>query len=303
MTHALTPSARSPLRVALSFGLVTLIWGSTWLVIKSQLGLVPASWSVTWRFVVAGMAMVILCLLTGKSLRISSRGHLFALAIGLLQFCLNFNLVYRAEAHLASGLVALTFALLIIANAGLSAMFLGARITSRFALGACLGIGGLALVFARDVFTPGANGGEIGLGMALAVGAVLCAAVANVMQASTIGRSQPLEAGLAWAMGYGTIINAVVAWTLVGPPMFDWSPVYLAGLAYLGILASAVAFSLYYVLIREIGAGKAAYSSVIVPLVAMTWSTLFEGYRWSALSVAGAALALVGLVIALRSRD
>jgi drug/metabolite transporter (DMT)-like permease len=300
--HAPAPQI-SPLRVAISFAVVTMIWGSTWLVIKTQLGVVPASWSVTWRFVVAGLVLLGVCLASGKSLRLNRRGHMFALAIGALQFCLNFNLVYRAEAHLASGLVALSFALLIIPNAVLSAMFLGARITSGFAIGAGLGIAGLALVFARDLLAPGADGGEIGLGMALAIGAVLCAGIANVMQASATGRAQPLEAGLAWAMFYGTILNASVAWALAGPPVFDASPQYIAGVAYLGIIASAMAFSLYYALIRTMGAGKAAYTSVIIPLVAMTLSTAFEGYRWSALAVAGAVLALAGLVVALRSRD
>ncbi|MBC7505797.1 MAG: EamA family transporter, partial [Sandarakinorhabdus sp.] len=298
--HAPAPSPRSPLRSAISFAIVTLIWGSTWLVIKTQLGVVPVSWSVTWRFLVAGTVMVGVCLVTGKRLRLSPQGHLFALAIGLLQFCLNFNLVYRAEVHLTSGLVALTFALLIVPNAVLSALFLGTRITPGFAIGSGLGIAGLALVFARDLFAPGANGGEIGLGMAFALVAVLCAGIANVMQASATGRAQPLEGGLAWAMFYGTAINAAAAWRMSGPPVFDASLTYIAGVAYLGVVASAMAFSLYYRLIREMGAGKAAYTSVIIPLVAMTLSTLFEGYRWSALAVAGAVLALVGLVTALR---
>ena len=297
------PSPRSPLRIAISFGIITLIWGSTWLVIKTQLGVVPASWSVTWRFLLAGVVMAAVCLATGKPLRLSPRGHLFALAIGLMQFSLNFNLVYRAEEHLASGLVALTFALLIIPNTALSAIFLGSRITARFAVGSILGIAGLVLVFARDLLAPGADGAEIGLGLGLAIAAVVCAGVANVMQATQIGRRQPLEPGLAFAMAYGTIINGAVAWALTGPPVFDPSPTYIAGIAYLGIIASALAFSLYYTLIREIGAGKAAYTSVIVPLVAMGLSTAFEGYHWSALAVAGAVLALAGLVVALRSRD
>ena len=300
--HAPAPS-QSPLRTIISFGIVTLIWGSTWLVIKTQLGVVPASWSVTWRFLLAGVVMAAVCLATGKPLRLSPRGHLFALAIGLMQFSLNFNLVYRAEEHLASGLVALTFALLIIPNTALSAIFLGSRITARFAVGSILGIAGLVLVFARDLLAPGADGAEIGLGLGLAIAAVMCAGVANVMQATQIGRRQPLEPGLAFAMAYGTIINGAVAWALTGPPVFDPSPTYIAGIAYLGIIASALAFSLYYTLIREIGAGKAAYTSVIVPLVAMGLSTAFEGYHWSALAVAGAVLALAGLVVALRSRD
>ena len=300
--HAPAPPPRLPVRTMISFAVITLIWGSTWLIIKSQLGVVPPSWSVTWRFLLAGLVMVGVCLVMGKSLRIDARGHVFAIAVGLMQFCLNFNLVYRAEEHLASGLVALSFALLIIPNATLSALFLGTPVTRRFAIGSGLGIAGLTLVFARDLLAPGANSGEIGIGMALAIAAVMCAGVANVMQASATGRAQPLEGGLAWAMFYGTVINAAVAWVRSGPPVFDPSPAYIAGIAYLGIVASAVAFSLYYARIREIGAGKAAYTSVIIPLVAMGLSTAFEGYRWSALAGAGAALAIVGLMVALRSR-
>jgi drug/metabolite transporter (DMT)-like permease len=51
-----------------------------------------------------------------------------------------------------------------------------------------------------------------------------------------------------------------------------------------------------------IGPAKAAYNSVVVPVIAMLLSTLFEGYRWSALAAAGAALAGMGLVIALTAR-
>jgi len=64
-----------------------------------------------------------------------------------------------------------------------------------------------------------------------------------------------------------------------------------------------VTFPLYYRLIREIGAGRAAYHNVLVVIVAMVLSTLLEGYRWSALAAAGAALAMVGLVIALRAKS
>ncbi|MFX6819308.1 EamA family transporter, partial [Acinetobacter baumannii] len=62
-----------------------------------------------------------------------------------------------------------------------------------------------------------------------------------------------------------------------------------------------VAFTLYFQLIRVIGAAKAAYSSVIIPVIAMLFSTIFEHYRWSVVAVAGALLALAGLVIALRA--
>ena len=56
-------------------------------------------------------------------------------------------------------------------------------------------------------------------------------------------------------------------------------------------------------LIREIGAGRAAYHNVLVVIVAMLLSTLLEDYRWSTLAVAGSGLALLGLVIALRAKS
>jgi drug/metabolite transporter (DMT)-like permease len=298
---AATPGRFTP-RLALYFAIITLIWGSTWLVIKTQLGVVPPSWSVAWRFLLGGTVMLAMCLVTGRSLRIGWRGHGFAVFVAAMQFVLNFNLVYRAEQHLPSGLVALSFALLLVPNALLSALFLGQRTTLRFAIGSLIGLTGVGLMVARDLVMPGADPAAILLGLALAFGGVLSASVANVMQASPLGRSLPLEGGLAWSMAYGGVFNAIIAWWLAGPPVIDWSPAYLAGVAYLGIVASAVAFSLYYALIRGLGAGKAAYNGVVVPVVAMALSTVFEAYVWTPLAVAGGALAMVGLVVALRSR-
>ncbi|WP_426166327.1 DMT family transporter [Sandarakinorhabdus sp. DWP1-3-1] len=290
-------------RLLVYFAIITFIWGSTWLVIKTQLGVVPASWAVAYRFLLGGSAMMLMVLVRGKSLRIGGAGHRFALVNAVMQFVLNFNLVYRAEEHVTSGLVALSFALLIVPNALLSAAFLGQRITPRFALGSIMGIGGVALIFARDLMAPGLDTRAVALGLALAIGGVLSASVANVMQATSTGRSLPAEGGLAWSMAYGGLLNAGLAWALAGPPVIDTSPAFLLGLAYLGLVASAVAFSLYYAIIRAVGPGKAAYNGVVVPLVAMALSTVFEGYRWTPLAVAGGALAMVGLVVALRSRS
>ncbi len=287
----------------INFAIVTLIWGSTWLVIKTQLGVVPAAWSVAWRFLIGAVVMLGLCIARRKTLRLTAAQHGFAAVVAVMQFSLNFNLVYRAEQHLTSGLVALAFALLLVPNTLFAAVFLGQRTSGRFAIGSALGLIGVALLFVRDFFLPGANIGEIVLGLLMACGGVLCASIANVMQASPRGRAMPLEGGLAWALGYGGIINFGLAWAMAGSPVFDWSFSYVAGLGYLSVVASAVAFSLYYSLIRDIGPGRAAYSGVVVPVVAMGLSTVFEGYLWSPLAVLGAGMALAGLVIALRGRE
>jgi drug/metabolite transporter (DMT)-like permease len=269
-------------------------------VIRTQLGEVPPSWSVTWRFALGAAVMFGLCLVRGKSLRLTGRQHGFALLVAVSQFVLNFNLVYRSEQYLASGLVSLTFAFLLVTNTALSAAFLGQRVTGRFMIGSAIGLAGVALLFAPDLGKPG--GEQMGLGLALAFGGVFSASIANVLQATPQGRAMPLEAGIAWAMAWGALIDGAVAWGISGPPVISTAPVYLAGLAYLGIAASAVAFNLYYILIRTVGAGPAAWNGVAVPVVAMALSTLLEGYQWTLTAVAGIALALIGLTIALRAK-
>src|ERR1700740_2861015 len=100
--------------VVLPFIIFTAIWGSTWIVIRSQLGTVPPQWSVTYRFVIATIAMASLATWRGESLGLGRKGLLAAAFLGLTQFCLNFNGVYLAERYITSGVVATVFALLLI---------------------------------------------------------------------------------------------------------------------------------------------------------------------------------------------
>src|SRR5688572_1106413 len=93
--------------------------------------------------------------------------------------------------------------------------------------------------------------------------------------------------------------NALFALIVYGAPVVEDRATYWLGVVYLGFFASAIAFTLYFGIIRAIGPGKAAYSSVIVPIIAMAISTAFENYVWSPLAIGGGVLAMVGMVIAL----
>ena len=290
-----------PVRFLLQFAAVTLIWGSTWLVIRDQIGVVPPSWSVAYRFLIAGSVMALVCLVTGRSLKAAVPAHGFFLAMALFQFTLNFNFVYRAEAYVTSGLVAVAFALLVVPNAALAWVFLKQRITLRFAWGAALGIAGVSLLFWQEFGNVGAGGG-VGIGLVLTLLGVISASVGNILQATKRGRSLDVMVTLAWSMLYGGLGNAVFAWAVSGPPTIETTPTYIAGVLYLALAASAIAFTLYYDMIRAVGPARAAYSSVVVPFVAMGLSTLFEGYRWSTLGFIGVGLAVAGLYIALRAR-
>lgn len=296
-----TPNS-ARLAVLLPFAAVTLIWGSTWIVITGQLGVVPPTWSVTYRFLIAGVAMLLWAAGTRQSLRLDARGIGFAVLMGAFQFVLNFNFVYRAEMHVTSGLVAVVFALLLVPNAVLARIFLGQRLGRQLVIGSLIAMAGVGLLFLHEIRRDPAASGEVYLGIGLTLLGVFSASVANVMQATSTAKRYPMATMLGWAMLLGAAMDGAFAWVTTGPPVFDTRPSYIAGVLYLGILGSAVSFPLYFNVLRKIGPAKAAYSSVIIPVLAMLLSTVFEGYRWSLLAVAGALLAGAGLVLALRAR-
>jgi drug/metabolite transporter (DMT)-like permease len=146
-------------------------------------------------------------------------------------------------------------------------------------------------------------GGNVLLGIVLAVGGMLAASIANVVQANDVGRGVPMVSFLAWAALYGTIFDLGYAVVTAGPPQVPTTGAFWAGTAYLAIIGSVVTFPLHYNLVRQIGAGKTAYNGIVTVCVAMLLSTLFEGFKWDALSAGGMALALAGMGLALRSKQ
>lgn len=289
-------------RILIPFLLVSLIWGSTWLVIKDQISEVPPSWSVSYRFIIAAAAMFALAAFKRLPFRLDRTGYLLALILGFFQFTFNFNFVYNAELFITSGLVAVLFALLMVPNAILGRIFLGHKLTAPFLGGSAIAAVGIAMLFWHEYRASPASLEQVLLGAALTFGGIMSASVANVMQAGERLKSYPIITVLAWAMLFGALINVAVSWVTVGPPVYETRAAYWGGIVYLGVIGSVVTFPLYFAMIREIGPGKAAYSSVLVPVVAMILSTIFEGYVWTGLSAGGAVLAMIGLLVALRAR-
>ena len=289
-------------QIALPFVLVALIWGSTWYVITGQIAAVPPSWSIAYRFALATPAMFAVALAMRNPMRLTRGGHLLGVLLGITQFSGNFNFVYRAELHLTSGVVAVMFGMLIVPNALLAWWWLGQKVTPRFFLGSLVAIAGIALLLVHEAQVARLDGNVL-LGVVLAVGGILSASIANVGQASETGRAQPMITLLAFAMLYGTLIDAAIAFALAGPPVFPASREFWAGTAWLAFAGSVVTFPLYWGIVRAIGPGRAAYNGVLVIVVAMLISTFVEGYEWSLLAVAGATLGTLGMIIALRARQ
>ena len=285
--------------IVIPFVIFTAVWGSTWIVIRGQLGTVPPQWSVTYRFMVAALAMAVVAKWKGDDLNIGRKGLLAAAFLGFTQFCVNFNAVYLAERHITSGVVATVFALLLIPATLLGWLMLGHKPSRRFAWSSLVAVSGIVLLFMHEIREHPANGRQIAVGIALTLVGMLGAAIANVTQARPEIRRFPLFALLAWSMAAGAVIDGIIAFAMTGPPSFDPRPSYWLGVLYLALFASVLTFSLYYPVVRKIGPAKAAYSSVLVPIIAMGFSTWLEHYHWNGLTIAGALLALGGMAAAL----
>jgi len=288
--------------IIVPFVIFTGVWGSTWIVIRDQIGTVPPQWSVTYRFIIAAIAMALLAKLKGQSLKMDRGGLIAALVLGVTQFSVNFNSVYAAERFITSGVVATVFALLLIPNSLLAWAFLGQKPNRRFLLAGLVAVAGVALLFVHEIRSSPADGRDIAVGLVLTLIGLLGASSANVYQAGKEATRHPLLALLAWSMAIGAGLDAILAFTVAGPPVVETRLGYWAGVLYLALFGSVLCFALYFPVVRKIGPGKAAYSSVMVPIIAMSLSTLFEGYRWSTLAVAGGVLALGGMLLALAGR-
>tara|TARA_B100001179_G_scaffold227503_1_gene210157 strand:+ start:693 stop:1649 length:957 start_codon:yes stop_codon:yes gene_type:complete len=292
-------------RVILPFVITGTIWGSTWLVITGQIDGVPAAWSVFYRFALATPALFLVAALMKRRLRLTRPEHLLALVVGLFQFSGNFLFVYHAELYVTSGIVAMMFGLLMVPNALFARIFLGEQVKGGFVFGSVVAIIGVSFLLVHEWRAnpdAGVIGGNVVLGIGLAMLGILAASIANVVQANPTGRAVPMVSLLAWAMLYGTIFDFAFAWLTAGPPPVPTALGYWAGIVYLALIGSVVTFPLHYNLVREIGAGRTAYNSILTISVAMLLSTLFEDYRWTWLTASGMALAVIGMVLALRAR-
>jgi drug/metabolite transporter (DMT)-like permease len=284
------------------FAACVTIWGTTWLAITFQLGRVPPEASVGWRFALASLLVSGICLATGRTLRFPLRVHGLLALFGLSMFCLSYLFVYHAESVLVSGLVAVGYSASPLLNLAVSRVAFGTAASGRLALGGLLGIGGVGLVFWPELARFPA--GEPALaGVALTAGAVVSSSVGNVFATLVERRGLDVWQRMAWGMAYGAA-GCLAAAGLRGAPLgFDWTLPYVGSLLYLAVLGSVAAFAAYLTLLERAGAARVGYVGVMVPIVALAVSGVFEGFAWGPLTVLGIAVAVAGNVVVLRRAE
>ena len=281
--------------------ITTLIWGSTWLLIKFQLVLVPPVVSVAWRFALAALMLAAYALARGRTLRFPRADHGWIALQGLLLFGLNYIGVYLSEQYLTSGLVAVVFSLVVFLNALGLRVFFGLPIRPSAILAATLGVAGVALIFGRELLTVSGGGDEL-RGLLFALGATLVASLGNMVATRNYRRGMPVLQLNAWSMLYGALFVLGIALANRQPLLFELSWPYVASLLYLALFGSALAFGAYLTLMGRIGADRAAYTAVAIPIVALLLSTVFEQLRWHVETFIGVAACAGGIALALRGR-
>ncbi len=281
--------------------ITVLIWGSTWLAIKFQLGVVAPELSIAYRFGLAASILIIFSLVRRLPLRFDIKSHGFFVLQGLLLFSLNYILVYLAEGFLTSGLVAIIFSLIIIFNVIFGAIFLGNPIRTRVMIGAVLGLTGLAFVFWPELSSFSLSSLQI-LGLIMAFIATISASLGNVVSARNQRHNLPVIQTNAYGMLYGALFMLLLAFLRGAQLEFDTSPGYIVSLIYLAVFGSVIAFGSYLTLLGRIGLDRAAYVTVLFPVIALLLSTIFEDLQWGVPQLLGVVLILFGNAVLLTKK-
>lgn len=277
--------------------LVVLVWGTTWLALKMQLGVVAVEVSIVYRFALAAALMLAWLALTRQWRLPRGKAVPLVLAQGVCLFSLNFVCFMNAGETLASGLVAVVFSSANLWNALLARIIHGRRLAAHVLVGSALGLSGLIILF-----WPELQHGEHASwrGLAWALGGTLCFSCGNLLSVELQRQGLKPFFTNAWGMLAGAVLLTVYALLTGLKWNFDARWPYTSALVYLAIFGSIVAFTAYLTLVGRLGPEKAAYATVLFPIVALSISALFEGYRFTPLALGGLALVMLGNVLVFR---
>lgn len=292
----------------LLFIIACLIWGSTFFAITLQLGDVAPAVSVVYRFALASALLFAWCARRGDRLLLPWRAQRWMMLQGAATFALSYICTYTSEQYLVSGLVAVLFALMVFWNPLLNRLVFGAALGWRTWAAGSVAIGGVTLLFFHSIhdawaeLRAGGNGPDahflLGLGLALA--ATLASSVGNMVVVKVREQSDNVLLTMAWSMLWGSALVALYVLATGQHFVVPATARYWAGLLWLSILGSVVAFAAYFTLIHRIGSDKAVYIGVVTPVISVLLSIQLEHYRPGAMEWLGMILCLSSVAWALK---
>ena len=285
--------SNSLLFIACSF-----IWGTTWIAINYQIGEMAPALAVAIRFSIAALILGAWCWHKRLSMRFEKHLHYKLLLLGIFFYTLDYSLLYAAQHHIISALLALLSSTIIYVNVVLRRILLGKPIRMEVVIGATFGMFGIGLIFIPEFESMSLQEGIL-IGLLLAMGSFLSASIGNIISERIFDQGMPVVQVNFFAMAYSLPFTysfaLYTADTIQLPSVLSF---YLA-LLYLAVFGSVLAFGAYMKLIQQIGSDKAAYTVLVYPLVALLISTVFEGYQWQVISAVGVLAVLFGNAIAM----
>ena len=243
--------------------------------------------------------MVCICKFKGLSLKFKLGDHGFFIIQGLFLFSLNYLLFYESTFVLTTGLIAVIFTSMLIFNTLNSAILFKTPVSGAFVFAAFLGIMGISLIFLPELQKLHFSKTTV-YAVLLAFAGSFSASLGNMASMRNQRRGIPVLPANTWGMIYGSSATCIYAYTRGSEFNFDFSYPYILSLIYLSVLGTVVAFWSYLTLLGRIGAGNAAYATVVFPIVALVISTLFENYQWSLIALTGVIISLTGNLLVLR---
>jgi drug/metabolite transporter (DMT)-like permease len=290
-------SAPSPFLKALTLGLLTLIWGTTWAAITISLRGIPPFTGVALRFGIAAMLLLAYAHLKGIPLAAAnSRDRRLRILHALLTFCASYGVVFWAEQWVPSSLASVLFATFPLMVAVLANFVLPSeRMTASVLVGTVLGFAGIAVIFAEDFDLLG--GHMVGVAAAVMMISPLAAAVVSVAVKRWGAGMHPVPFN-AVAMALAAGIMGVVAAIVEGHLPMVFSPGPVAAVLYMAVAGTAITFPLYFWLLEHMEARQVALIGYGTPIVALFLGVVFMNESLTTRTLVGSALVVVGVAVA-----
>lgn len=283
-----------------------LFWSATWSIIgltQVNIDLDP-SVSVFIRFILAGFIILIYVAITKRKLIFSIRDHVYFFILGIFLYSGNYIFFYNSNVYLPSNIPATVFCLLTIFNI-LGEKFLFKKpITTVTLSGAILGISGILIIFFNDFISFNLNSGTT-IGLMFALLATLSASAGNLIAIyNKRNFSIPLLQNVAYAMIYGALVALLVSFIRGSEfyiPITNFS--YILGQTYLIIFGSIISFLCYIRFIENTSASTGGYIGVVMPILALIISMIFEDVKPDIYFLTGLPIALIGLLLILKQES
>jgi drug/metabolite transporter (DMT)-like permease len=276
-------------------------WSPTWYVIKFQLGYVDPLVSVFYRFLIAAIIIFVYLIYKKKNLKFSLNQHIWFLLFGVCLYSLNYVFFYLSNTFLISAYPAIVFSTVVIMNILGEGFYFKKKPSLKTLLGATIGMIGIIIIFNDEIFNFDlSNGAHIGLFLALL--GTFCASTGNMVYQRNLNNKFPLIETIAYAMFYGSLVTLLITQIKGTELLFEYTFSYIASLAYLSIIGSIFAFIFYLRLLERVGAGRAGYVGVVMPVLALLISTVFENLEWKLDLVMGLPILIIGAVLVINQK-